>query len=1656
MDRESNTQTSNKPQRPTLHSRHTTQLPLLINELFESSRLLGDCNTSIEQLSTSGPASSNTTYTPFTEQSSHTRYSLATHEEYLTEPVPARDVAVHTIYNDDVATTGKIRRSLNAKYLKESTAPTEANRTAEPPSPSAKASCAAKPRSRALPSKDLPEHLNSVADQPTNGKSDVLTARAVDEESEVKSRHSTPPSSPPYTITWLGDCQVRPTKSSEDDKREVVVLDDVSYFLNRARLSPLKQTTPFHAEDFSDVPSSGGSSPTSEVDSCFSEESQDSDVDSLDGLDHAGSSKRQRGTRRLDEYELVSSDSDEDKIRGRKVFTVPHDTTPYFSSEDQSSCIFGFEPPNTGYSPIDKRDPSPNWTRIERLKTRHINLQKNGIPPAIRKRILYGKSRSLPIDRSLATLNTPAISSSNIARKELGLEDIAEEGTFGETVGSKPKTPSSNRYKKPTFYQHSQETSSDESGVLFMKAHTKTRNLNSRARIYEVKDEHNNHPRLDKSTGLNPERYSSEESQASTIVGETTPLLAKVSTEKPVGKGKQRGQATSSDYEYHTLCHTEKTSIRGFSVLNDKRIDVDEENDELIPQGTTAGSQPQIYPTDFQYLCGDQYPSAGSSRVIDNSEAAITWQSQKQSWSTTVPELEIGSWSSHESFMDPPRTPPTSPCRNFRKPHIVGMDPLPGYSIEASTNRLYYDPISNSHFGPMVEKAPPREVFCDWNHRYTRTKKELDSNQLPSSVMPLNGPFPVLRVNMARIDTVGSRVSRRQQVANIDSFANDHDISPLRLPQPRFPAPRINNGTTNESRGRTRTRDNVPSPPRIIPGPSSMTDAQNQRTTHPQIRRSNRRISFAPLPLSGRTRRTSVGFIYRRPSRRRQPRSLSPNHRFHHQYYLYDSSDSEDDQEPKIELAPVRKPPMRADTPPPEDEARPVKAISNQPYPYVHQLATKAGGLNGPMDLRNFMVPGAGAGGNGGGNGKKGKGKMKENGLISRHAIIPGPADQMPSILGTIPGVKPTKKGRSTRIYRESDDGVAFLKEGSNSTGSDEANMEDWHGSLPYRIKAPSDNDGKTVASRFSSLDVAKVLELERENATAQNLPPPTPPSTPGNSENSDNSDKKDSSNDENHPPSSPPPSKENDEPGKQNPDSKEKEKAEEPPFRLYINILKKDEIPLAQHAPTPSPVSPGFGSVDWGGKSEHLTSKSHDEKYNSRSNLLGESWRYERFMSSGVCRFYQPDSRSTAKEPKSIRAASLKRHLDATRALRVRAGMKSGSTNEHGSDGGDSSTDCDDSGYGDEEIGLEDEGEEGEYGVCRGDEDKVGSSSWKRSFGRPIERVCEEVTRPVSPMKAGVAIMDPQVDAPKPMRTLCEFGPPWGSRSDDFEQKDMKNVVVSGSTKDVDTRLSTIAEDDEDNATLLTCPKAEENEENVDQAAGSESADSLEGVDTLEIDTLLTISGTTQFEESQDAGTGRNPSAILRKVEMVSSALARQQIMSEENPEQPPTPWHEAWTQDMLEVIRHLRDLAKGLELHLQEPDESFSVNLWRGEWNDAFLQVVRLLERLSDHFVDACQERQLAEQEAEMRELDERERVQAREMALHDQQMETGSVETSQEQLVGDAERRGSHGWYDVNVRDGGLEGRDGEGLEGMDALRVAREKAIVRKMEEEIGSG
>ncbi|CAG8974678.1 hypothetical protein HYALB_00006412 [Hymenoscyphus albidus] len=1648
MDRDNNTQTLSKPQRPTLHSRHTSQLPLVINALLESSRFLGDRNTSVEQLPISGPASLNTTCTPFTEQSSDTRYSLATHAKHLTESVLARDVAVHTTYNDDVATTGKIRRSLNAKYFKESTAPTETNRTAEPLSinlpPSAKASFAAKPRLRALPSKDLPKYLNSRADQSTNGKSDVLPVPAVDEESEVKSRHSTPPSSPAYTITWLGDCQVRPTESSEDDKREVVVLDDVSYFLNRARLSPLKQTTRFHAEDSSEVPCSGGSSPTSEVDSCFSEESQDSDVDSLDGLDHADSIRRQRGTRRLDEYELVSSDSDVDKVRGRKIFTVPGDTTPYFSSEDQSSCTFGFESPNTGYSPIDKRDRSPNWTRIERLKTRHSNLQKNGIPPAIRKRILYGKSRSLPIDRSLATLNTPAISSSNTAGKKIGLGNIAEEGTVGETVNSNPKSPYFNRNKKPTLYQHSQETSSDESGVLFMKAHTKTRDLNSRTMVHKVKDEYNHDALLDKSLDLNSERYSSEESQASTIVGETTPLLAKVPTEKPAGKGKQRTRATSSEYEYHSLCHTDKTSIRGFSGLNGKRIVIDEENDELLPQGTTAGSRPQIYPTDFQYLCGDQYPPAGSSRVIDNAEAATTWQPRKHSWGTTVPELEIGSWSSQESFMDPPRIPPTSPCRNFRKPHIVGMDPLPGYSIEAPTNRLYYDPISNSHFGPMVEKAPPREMLCDWNHRYTRTKKELESNQLQSSVMPLNGPVPVLRVNTARIDTIGSRVSRRQQVANINSMANDHDISPLRLPQPRFPAPRTNNGTTNESRGRTRTRDSIPASPRTVPGPSSVADVlQNQRNTHPQMRRSNRHISFAPLPSSGRTRRTSVGFIYRRPSRRRQPRSLSPNHRFHHQYYLYDSSDSEDDQEPKIELAPVRKPPMRADTPPPEDESRPVKAISNQPYPYVHQLATKARGLNGPIDLRNFMAPGAGAGGNGGGNGKKGKGKMKENGLISRHAIIQGPADQMPSILGTIPGVKPTKKGRLTRIYRGSDDCVAFLKEGSNSTGSDEANMEDWHGSLPYRFKSLSVNDGKTVASWFSSLDVAKILELECENATAQNLAPPTPPSTPG------NSDKKESSNEETPPPSSTPPSKENDEPGEQNPDSKEKEKEEEPPFRLYINILKKDEIPLAHNTPTSSPVSPGVGSNDWRGKPEHLKSKSHDEKYDSRSNFLGHSWPHKRFMSSGVCRFYHSDSRSTAKEHKSIRATSLKRHLDTTRALRIRAGMGSGFTDEHGSDGGDSSTDYDDSGYGDEETGLEDEGGKGEYGVGRGDEDKVGSSSWKRTFGRPIERVGEEVARPVSPMKAGIAIMDPQVESPKPSRTLCEFGPPWRSRSDESEQKDMKNPVVSGSPKDIDSRLSTIAEDDEDSATLLSCPKTEEN---VDQAAESESADSLDGVATLGINTLSTISDTTQFEECQDGETGRTSSAILREVEMVSSVLARQQIMSVKNPEQPPIPWHQAWTQDMLETIQHLRDLATGLETHLQAPDEPFAVNLWRGEWNDAFLQVVRLLERLSDHFVDACQERQLAEQEAEMRELDERESVQAREIAL--QQMETGAVETNEEQLVGEAGKRGP--WYDVKARNGGLEGRDGEGLRGMDALRVAREKDIVRKMEEEIGSG
>lgn len=123
--------------------------------------------------------------------------------------------------------------------------------------------------------------------------------------------------------------------------------------------------------------------------------------------------------------------------------------------------------------------------------------------------------------------------------------------------------------------------------------------------------------------------------------------------------------------------------------------------------------------------------------------------------------------------------------------------------------------------------------------------------------------------------------------------------------------------------------------------------------TRSQPRRGTGRVTFAPLPDTGRRRARSEGHIYHTQWSRAQERSPSPSHRFPHKTHKYDK-----DEKPKIELPPVRKQPLKADSPPPEDLNAPARVISSQPYPFVHQRAERPQHSGNPMDLNNFVLPG--------------------------------------------------------------------------------------------------------------------------------------------------------------------------------------------------------------------------------------------------------------------------------------------------------------------------------------------------------------------------------------------------------------------------------------------------------------------------------------------------------------------------------------------------------------------------------------------------------------------------------------------------------------------------------------------------------------------------
>lgn len=147
----------------------------------------------------------------------------------------------------------------------------------------------------------------------------------------------------------------------------------------------------------------------------------------------------------------------------------------------------------------------------------------------------------------------------------------------------------------------------------------------------------------------------------------------------------------------------------------------------------------------------------------------------------------------------------------------------------------------------------------------------------------------------------------------------------------------------------------------------------------------------------------------------------------------------------------------------------PVRAISNEPHPYVHQRVERAQRSSDPMDLNNFL-PGLQLG-NGGGNGKGEKGGKGK--YTSMRAMVSSFSD-----IGRL--FKRSQRSKDS-CSSQGSGGFSTEKESGIHEKEDSVVTEnltrDWHGPLAIRTKAsveiPAGEDFEDEAEAKNSLDSA-------------------------------------------------------------------------------------------------------------------------------------------------------------------------------------------------------------------------------------------------------------------------------------------------------------------------------------------------------------------------------------------------------------------------------------------------------------------------------------------------------------------------------------------------------------------------------------------------------
>lgn len=678
------------------------------------------------------------------------------------------------------------------------------------------------------------EHFKPGFEHPGNDETNCAPVPAVDEGCEANFRRIENSFVPIYTRSPSIHERTEGVETSWDGEKEVFFgpADDIPYFLTQAREPCAEQITRHNFRDLS-----GDASGTESSSSCCSAwDSQGSDDTTLtcpddewSPLDGAGDmetpqpgesaapvaptdpieallaslgvtgspkpvddrplppyqplpeysslpSDGQRTPRSFADIVPTLSESSEEEIRGRTLSWSSNSTIRANSRDKHRNHTYRHRSPNTSYSPIDKRAPSPDWTELERQKTRALNLRLNGSRSLhkVKRKQLHSTSYAPipatlckePAIRSFAILDTPAACGFTANGMKHDLEDIAEEGLAEENAqADSPFDTNKESISEP----YNQETDSD-----FMKAPPRGWNLRVRARSIDPGQELQYHPLPDRNIGLASNHWSSEETLATTIADteETELLLTKVPF---LGKGKQRAQESSGGYEYHLLRHTNTPPIReSWSTNGALVIGTDEENQALLTQDYSPAS-PRINPIDYQSLHSDQHAVAGSSREFGALENNRIWRRGELCSTNSIPELVLDSVNSQHSV---PRTShPNSPCRSFEEHQEIKHGLLFNSYPKIPTERLCHHPISSSEFGASSGFTRASSIRNDKYEDIAWIEDKTFSKDSPI----LHG----LRANTVRIDTDVSEALNPQPEASNQRRGNDSGYSSVTPEQTR-------------------------------------------------------------------------------------------------------------------------------------------------------------------------------------------------------------------------------------------------------------------------------------------------------------------------------------------------------------------------------------------------------------------------------------------------------------------------------------------------------------------------------------------------------------------------------------------------------------------------------------------------------------------------------------------------------------------------------------------------------------------------------------------------------------------------------------------------------------------------------------------------------